>query len=357
MKSNLFRFYTVYFLLNTINNLIHPITPAYIKLMNMPNYMFGLLYSSMAIGHLMLSPFWGDLSDRVGRIPIIRICIGGYALGQLGFAIFSIPQIVLLCRFLSGLFSGGFQVTALAYIADTTFEENKAKALSFYAAVSTIACSFGFFIGGMIGTINIYYTFILQILLLFCETIFLDKYLPESLTEKNKNKEKLNIIQSLRIFDLKKGKKILSFPIIIFFIGVMLSEFSRVGFNNSFNFHLKAGLNLPPSYNGTIMGVIGILSLVVNLSINPYIIKRYNLRKTLPLILIINSFIGFLLIIFNKNINLFFTISIMFYMFNALYIPIQQSLYTEGYNKNYGLLSGYFNASKSIGMILGGLIS
>ncbi|MDP0488314.1 MAG: MFS transporter, partial [Fusobacterium sp. JB020] len=171
MKANLFRFYIAYFLLNTINNLIHPVTPAYIKLMNMPNYMFGLLFSSMALGHLMLSPFWGNISDRIGRIPIIRICIGGYAIGQLGFATFSIPQIILLCRFLSGLFSGGFQVIALAYIADITYKENKAKALSFYAAISTIARSFGFFIGGMVGTLNIYYAFILQIILLSCETI------------------------------------------------------------------------------------------------------------------------------------------------------------------------------------------
>jgi len=357
MQTNILKFYTVFFFINTINNLIHPVTPAYIRLMNMPDYMFGLLFSSMAVGNLLLSPFWGNVSDRIGRIPIIRICITGYAVGQLGFSIFSIPQIILLCRFLSGLFSGGFQVIALAYIADITFKDNKAKVLSTYAAIATIARSFGFFVGGLIGTLNIYYAFALQIILLFTEAIFFKKLLPESLKEENKNKQKLNILESLKIFNLKKGKSILTFPIIIFFIGVMFSEFSRVGFNNSFNFHIKAGLNLPPSYNGTIMGIIGILSLLVNLIINPYLIKKFNLRKTLPIVLIANSLIGFSLIIFNKNITLFFLISILFYMCNAIYIPIQQSLYTEGYYKNYGLLSGYFNASKAIGMILGGLIS
>lgn len=357
MQKKLLRFYIIYFLLNTINNLIHPITPAYIKLMGMPNYMFGLLFASMAIGHFLLSPFWGDCSDRIGRIPIIRICIFGYAIGQLGFATFSISQILLLCRFLSGLFSGGFQVVALAYIADKTYKNEKMKALSFYAAISTVARSFGFFIGGLIGTFNLYYSFILQITLLLIEAIFLGKFLPESLTNENKNKEKFNLIKSLKIFDLKKGKSILNFPIIIFFIGVMLTEFSRVGFNNSFNFHIKAGLNLPPSYNGTVMGIIGILSLIVNLTINPYLLRKFNLRKSLPIILLSNSLIGLLLVFFNNNISLFFFISILFYLFTAMYIPIQQSLYTEGFSKNYGLLSGYFNSSKSIGMILGGLIS
>lgn len=357
MQNNILKFYTVFFFINTINNLIHPVTPTYIRLMNMPDYMFGLLFSSMAFGNLLLSPFWGNVSDRVGRIPIIRICIAGYAVGQLGFSIFSIPQIILLCRFLSGLFSGGFQVIALAYIADVTLKDNKAKVFSTYAAIATIARSFGFFVGGLIGTLNIYYVFALQIILLFTEAIFFKKLLSESLKEENKNKQKLNILESFKIFNLKKGKSILTFPIIIFFIGVMFSEFSRVGFNNSFNFHIKAGLNLPPSYNGTIMGIIGILSLLVNLIINPYLIKKFNLRKTLPILLIANSLIGFSLIIFNKNISLFFLISILFYMCNAIYIPIQQSLYTEGYYKNYGLLSGYFNASKAIGMILGGLIS
>lgn len=144
MQNNILKFYTVFFFINTINNLIHPVTPTYIRLMNMPDYMFGLLFSSMAFGNLLLSPFWGNVSDRVGRIPIIRICIAGYAVGQLGFSIFSIPQIILLCRFLSGLFSGGFQVIALAYIADVTLKDNKAKVFSTYAAIATIARSFGF---------------------------------------------------------------------------------------------------------------------------------------------------------------------------------------------------------------------
>jgi len=316
-----------------------------------------LLFATMSFSNFLFSPFWGELSDRKGRVTVIRICMVGYAVGQFGFAACSNLAFILFFRFFAGIFSGGFLVTALAYISDMTEGHERTKCLSFFAALVTMAVSVGFFIGGFIGKINIYYTFMLQIPLLLIESFLFKILLPESLNEEKRIKDKIDFKKIMKIIDIEKGKDILTFPIIVFFIGVILTEFSRVGFNNSFNFYIKSALKLPPSYNGGIMGMIGILGLFANLTINMWLANKFDLRKIFPIILFTNSVMGVFVLFFNSKIFLFFAFSVLFYIFNAIYVPIQQSLFTKGQSSNYGLLSGYFNSAKSFGMITGSLFT
>ncbi|MCB8564215.1 MFS transporter [Fusobacterium ulcerans] len=357
IKKQMTRFFILYFCVNLINNLIHPVTPAYVESLNMPDYVFGLLFATMSFSNFLFSPFWGELSDRKGRVTVIRICMVGYAVGQFGFAACSNLAFILFFRFFAGIFSGGFLVTALAYISDMTEGHERTKSLSFFAALVTMAVSVGFFIGGFIGKINIYYTFMLQIPLLLIESFLFKILLPESLNEEKRIKDKIDFKKIMKIIDIEKGKDILTFPIIVFFIGVILTEFSRVGFNNSFNFYIKSALKLPPSYNGGIMGMIGILGLFANLTINMWLANKFDLRKIFPIILFTNSVMGVFVLFFNSKIFLFFAFSVLFYIFNAIYVPIQQSLFTKGQSSNYGLLSGYFNSAKSFGMITGSLFT
>lgn len=323
----------------------------------MPDYVFGLLFATMSFSNFLFSPFWGELSDRKGRVTVIRICMIGYAFGQFGFATCNTLPFILLFRFIGGIFSGGFLVTALAYISDMTEGHERTKNLSFFAAMVTLAVSAGFFIGGFIGKLNIYYTFMLQIPLLIIETFLFKILLPESLSEEKRIKGKIDFKKIMKIIDIEKGKDILTFPIIVFFIGVILTEFSRVGFNNSFNFYIKSALNLPPSYNGGIMGMIGVLGLFANLTINMWLANKFDLRKIFPVILFSNSIMGIFILLFSSKIFIFFLFSVLFYIFNAIYVPIQQSLFTKGQSSNYGLLSGYFNSAKSFGMITGSLFT
>ncbi|MGN0943145.1 MFS transporter, partial [Fusobacterium varium] len=114
---------------------------------------------------------------------------------------------------------------------------------------------------------------------------------------------------------------------------------------------------LPPSYNGGIMGMIGVLGLFANLTINMWLANKFDLRKIFPVILFSNSIMGIFILLFSSKIFIFFLFSVLFYIFNAIYVPIQQSLFTKGQSSNYGLLSGYFNSAKSFGMITGSLFT
>ena len=109
-------------------------------------WMITAIFGSYSLCQLIAAPFWGRLSDRHGRRPILIISMAG-ACGSyllLGFA----PGIywLLLSRMLSGFMAGNISA-AMAYASDVSAPEHRARALGTVGA----AISVGFMIGPAIG--------------------------------------------------------------------------------------------------------------------------------------------------------------------------------------------------------------
>lgn len=357
MKSlALRRFFILYFILSVTNNLVHPITPSYIQILNLPDYMFGVLYAAMALTNFLFSPFWGRISDRKGRVYVAFISILGYAIGQAGFGMARNPEIILSFRLLSGIFAGGFTVSALAYIADISEGTDRTKYLSYYAAFTTMAASIGFLVGGLIGDINIFLVFLVQVIALVLLGFGFKTLLPESLTEENRVTEKLTLGDRFKIFSWKDSKDFMTPAILLFLLSVMIASFGTAGYDNAFNFYIKADLGFKPSYNGIIKAITGLIGLTANFTLNVWIIKHFNERKAIICIFLLAALSIGIVVMVGAPIW-FIVANIGFYLFNAMYIPIQQGLMTRGQKHKYGVLSGLFSSAKALGMILGALFA
>lgn len=70
----------------------------------------GLLVSAFALAETCTAMFWGVLSDRYGRKPIILIALGGTALSNLLFGFATNFWLALLARVLGGLLNGNVAV-------------------------------------------------------------------------------------------------------------------------------------------------------------------------------------------------------------------------------------------------------
>jgi len=89
-----------------IANLTHPSMPTIIKKLSLPAYTFGVAFTAMSFTNFLFSPFWGALSDQIGRIRIFIVCCVGYALGQFLFGQSLTLTNILFARLLSGFFIG-----------------------------------------------------------------------------------------------------------------------------------------------------------------------------------------------------------------------------------------------------------
>jgi MFS transporter, DHA1 family, tetracycline resistance protein len=126
--------------------IIIPILPIFSKELGAENYQVGLIAMSFPVMNFLFAPFWGSLSDRYGRRPVILISVLITGLAYLLFSQTVNLWLLLLSRLFAGIGSANLSV-AQAYIADVTSPQQRAKAMGMIGA----AFGLGFIIGPTVG--------------------------------------------------------------------------------------------------------------------------------------------------------------------------------------------------------------
>jgi MFS family permease len=126
--------------------LVIPLLPFFASSLDAPAWQVTLMFSAYSLGQFFAEPYWGKLSDRIGRKPVLLITtlanVAGYA--ALAFA----PTIwwAIGIRMFTGLGAGNIS-TIQGYIADVTPPEKRAGRMGVVGA----AFGLGFIVGPAIG--------------------------------------------------------------------------------------------------------------------------------------------------------------------------------------------------------------
>lgn len=104
------------------------------------------LGASFSLMQFVFAPFWGKLSDRYGRRPILLATIGISALGYALFASAQSLTVLFFARILAG-FGAANLGTLQAVIADVTPPEDRSKGMGLIG----VAFGFGFIFGPALG--------------------------------------------------------------------------------------------------------------------------------------------------------------------------------------------------------------
>ncbi len=89
--------------------IIIPLNPYLAKMFGANPFQVGLLMSIYSLMQFICSPFWGQLSDRKGRRPVILISLFGGAVSHLGFAAATTFWGLFAFRCLAGIFGGNLR--------------------------------------------------------------------------------------------------------------------------------------------------------------------------------------------------------------------------------------------------------
>lgn len=127
--------------------LITPILPELIIEFGASGRAIGLLVAAYGITQFLLSPITGQLSDRYGRKVFIVVGVIIFAVAKFMFAIGDELWMLYTSRLLEGVAAALIIPPMMAYVADITTTEERAKGNSLLAA----AMSFGFVIGPGLG--------------------------------------------------------------------------------------------------------------------------------------------------------------------------------------------------------------
>ncbi len=354
-KYHLYLFFFVVALESLAANFAHPITPTLIKNLNLPDYSFGMLYAGMAFTNFLFSPFWAKQVTRMGSRKVLGICCSGYGIGQALFAIMKTLPTIMIARFVSGFFVGGIMVSFLTYIIHTSTVEQRGRYLALSATFTTVFSAFGYLIGGFTGVVSIPLTFAMQSgVLVLCGIFFIiflqdDK---EDVVASGNPWRDANPFQAF--FD---AKQFMTISFAILFFAVFLASTATTAYDQNFNYFIKDQFHFNSSYNGILKAIVGFISLLVNTTICVWLMKKTDVRKSAIAVL---GGAGIMLIIVTMLVDIvpFIIVNIIFFALNAMYIPLLQDLCaSSASNKNSSMVMGFYNAMKSLGMIVGALFA
>ena len=126
--------------------LVIPLLPFFGKSLSAPAWQIAILFSAFSFGQFLGEPFWGRMSDRTGRRPVLMITIAGGALAYVALAFAPNIWLAFLARFVGGFLSGNIS-TLQGSLADITKPEDRAAKMGLMGS----AFSLGFMIGPAIG--------------------------------------------------------------------------------------------------------------------------------------------------------------------------------------------------------------
>lgn len=129
--------------------IVFPLLPGYAKELEIKDELIGILMGSFAFVQFFASPFWGSLSDRIGRRPVILVSTLISTAAYIVFGFANTFAIILISRILSGFGSGNISA-AQAYVADITPPQDRAKKMGIIGAAFGLGFAFGPALGGFI---------------------------------------------------------------------------------------------------------------------------------------------------------------------------------------------------------------
>ena len=355
-KTRFALFFAGMILFQLAANFAHPVTPTIIQDLALPDYMFGLMLAAMQLSNFLFSPFWGKLNVSISSRQTLLICCMGYGVAQLGFACATTQTVILLVRILAGVFVGGIFVSFLTYVINTANPEDQARYLTYSATIQAVCGAFGYLVGGILGEFSIRGTFFLQAFCLAAAgVLFRLVCLPDGQQTQIDWKQTLKQTNPLQAF--LDGKHFMNVAFVMLFAVNILMNFANTGFDQVFNYYLKDQLGLTSSYNGIIKAAVGLISFVFNMTLCLWIIRKTDTKISITMLMGLCALaaVGTVL---TPQIGLFIALSVFVYAGYSVSLPVLQHMVAfQADSAQKNLVMGFYNATKSLGSIIGSLMA
>ena len=325
------------------------------------------LVSISAAMFIIFTPFWGRLSDRIGRKAVLLIGLSGYvlsnliflysaSLGLIGYVTgFSLLMILLMARIVNSAIGAASRPASGAYVADVTSEEDRSSGMGQFGAANNIGTILGPVLVGSLVGLNIFginipqfgllTPLIVMSALMAIAAIFVYIFLPSgnSVSEAETNGSGI-------VFD-RNLKLLLSIGVIIFTAFALVQSITAFYIQDRFSYNLDETAKTTALLLGTMafMAIISQLTIVQKYKGSPLNLIKFSL----PLFIL-----SCLFIIFSPNF-LFLYIGMAFM---GLGMGLASPGYTSAASLNadkdkQGAAVGLAMVAPGIGFALGPLLS
>jgi DHA1 family tetracycline resistance protein-like MFS transporter len=238
--------------------------------------LLGAVYSAM---QFLFVPFWGHLSDRAGRRPILLGSIAATAVGMVVLGSVGSLAGLFAARIFVGIATANIAVAA-AYIADVTKPEDRARGMGLIG----VAIGLGFVLGPVLGGLLAEYSPIHRVgavpayaaaALSAVNLVLAARFLPESLPPDRRGAN----VRSASPFDARRLRvafAIEGVPAALLVQFVVVLSFS--GLEQTFRLFTADAFGLGNEGTGYILGVQGLVLILVQVGLLRLLVPVSNER-------------------------------------------------------------------------------
>jgi len=348
-KRNLYILTFVLFVVMLGYGIIIPIFPFYIENMGAGGTELGLLTASYAIMRLIFGPIWGGLSDRVGRKPILLIGILGYVITMVWFGLANTLWMLFAARILSGILSSATAPTTMAYIGDSSPEDERGGGMGLLGAAGGVGTIAGPAMGGFLASESLSTPFFIAAGMALLSLILAIIFLPESHPVQEHPKENEAII------DLRAWWQAILSPVGTLFALTFISTCGLMIFANVFGLYGLERFNYGPEQVGIIMMVLGLVAALTQGLLAGPATRKWGDAMVIKAGLLVAA-ISFVLMILADT---FFTVILTTAFFGitvSIQSPALLSLTSRRATVPQGIAMGLSNSFVSLGRIVGPIL-
>jgi DHA1 family multidrug resistance protein-like MFS transporter len=296
----------------------------------------------------IFAPFWGDLSDRKGRKPILMLGILGNAATMVLFGLSNQLWMLFAARALAGVLSSATLPTAMAYISDTTTKEQRGGGMGMIGAAMGIGMVLGPGLGGWLAVRSLAYPFFLAAGLSILALVLVWQILPEPPRAAS---AATRIIEGNRLAFLWRA---LSGPIGVLLVMSFLVTFGLTNFESVFGLYALERYAYGPQQVGSILTVVGLIAAIMQGGMTGPMTRRFGeviiIRGSL-----LCSALGFILMTLPQTLPQVMLATGFFVFSHAMLNPSVASLISKRTPYPQGITMGVNNSFLSLGRIVGPL--
>ncbi len=326
-----------------------PVLPFYIDSLGGRGIHYGLLIACYGLMQLLFAPFWGRLSDKYGRKPMLLIGMIGLGSAMTLFAISSQLWMIYAAQLLSGTLSSAALPAAQAYAADSTTREERGGAMGKIGGAIGLGVVLGPGLGGLLAARSLATPFLIAAAFCMLTFFIILVGLPESLA-----KEKRSVSLQLQFMHFKGLWGMLFTPLGFGLAVAFFAIFSQTIFAGVFGLYALARFDYGPGQVGSVLMAMAFMyALVQGLVVGP-LTKKYGEEKMIRFALMGCS-LGFVLILLaNDFTTLLLTVS-LFILMNSLLKPSALAFISKRAAGSQGQAMGVAESYMSLGRIAGPL--
>ncbi|MDZ4833703.1 MAG: MFS transporter [Candidatus Melainabacteria bacterium] len=303
--------------------LIIPAMPTYAQQFHADDFTIGLLIAIYSLMQFLFMPFWGRLSDKIGRKPVLLISLCFSCIGYLTWGLSNSLIMLFISRAVAGFGNANLAV-AQAYIADVTTKETRAKGMGLVGAAFGLGFVLGPAIGGGVSAAGLSLAHLGFVALGFSliDLIFTAMWLPEPKKRTSAGAERYPMGLGFYLDTLSDPK--LRVSLIIFF----MATFAFANMEATLILLTIKNFHFGTFENSMMFTWIGVLMVFVQGRLIHGLSKKYGEKKLITIGALLNV-VGLLLTPFSTAVWML-AIALAFLAFGSgLATPANQSLLSK----------------------------